>query len=122
MPLATGYRSGYRERSPRKVAAVGEWILHMGNWRFAMTASKNDKVAAATSAAMIDVPQELLARYDKLAETTGRSREFLMNEALEQSIDKLEYEFGLLKTVEDYRAGKLETYSLDEVREALGLD
>lgn len=87
-----------------------------------MTASKNDKVAAATSAAMIDVSQELLARYDKLAETTGRSREFLMDEALEHSIDKLEYEFGLLKTVEDYRAGKLETYSLDEVREALGLD
>lgn len=71
---------------------------------------------------MIDVSQELLARYDKLAETTGRSREFLMDEALEHSIDKLEYEFGLLKTVEDYRAGKLETYSLDEVREALGLD
>lgn len=77
---------------------------------------------AATSTVMIDVSQELLARYDKLAETTGRSREFLMDEALEHSIDKLEYEFGLLKTVEDYRAGKLETYSLDEVREALGLD
>lgn len=87
-----------------------------------MTASENDKVAAATSTVMIDVPQELLARYDRLAEATRRSREFLMNEALEQSIDKLEYEFGLLKTVEDYRAGKLETYSLDEVREALGLD
>lgn len=87
-----------------------------------MTASENDKVVVATSTVMIDVPQELLARYDKLAETTGRSREFLMNEALEHSIDKLEYEFGLLKKVEDYRAGKLETYSLDEVREALGLD
>lgn len=86
-----------------------------------MTASENDKVAAATSTVTIDVSQELLARYDRLAETTGRSREFLMNEALEQSIDKLEYEFGLLKTVEDYRAGKLETYSLDEVCEALGL-
>lgn len=87
-----------------------------------MTASENDKVAAATSTVMIDVPQELLVRYGKLAETTGCSREFLMNEALEHSIDKLEYEFGLLKKVEDYRAGKLESYSLDEVREALGLD
>lgn len=87
-----------------------------------MTASENDKVAAATSTVMIDVPQELLVRYGKLAETTGRSREFLMNEALEHSIDKLEYEFGLLKKVEDYRAGKLETCSLDEVCEALGLD
>lgn len=57
-----------------------------------------------------------------LAETVGRSGEFLMSEAPEHSIDKLEYEFGLLKKVEDYRAGKLETYSLDEVREALGLD
>lgn len=66
-----------------------------------MTASENDKVAAATSTVMIDVSQELLARYDKLAETTGRSREFLMNEALEHSIDKLEYEFRLLKKVED---------------------
>lgn len=45
-----------------------------------------------------------------------------MNEALEHSIDKLEYEFGLLKKVEDYRAGKLETCSLDEVCEALGFD
>lgn len=87
-----------------------------------MTASENDKVAAATSTVMIDVPQELLVRYGRLAETTGRSREFLMNEALEHSIDKLEREFGLLKKVEDYRAGKLETYSLDEVCEALGLD
>ena len=52
----------------------------------------------------------------------GRSREFLMSEVLEHSIDKLEYEFGLLKKVEDYHAGKLETYSLDEVCEALGLD
>ncbi len=52
----------------------------------------------------------------------GRSREFLMSEVLEHSIDKLEYEFRLLKKVEDYHAGKLETYSLDEVCEALGLD
>ena len=52
----------------------------------------------------------------------GRSREFLMSEVLEHSIDKLEYEFRLLKKVEDYHAGKLETYSLDEVFEALGLD
>lgn len=87
-----------------------------------MIASENDKVVAATSTVMIDVPQELLARYDRLAKTTGRCREFLMNEALEQSIDKLGCEFGLLKKAEDYRAGKLETYSLDEVCEAMGLD
>ena len=30
-------------------------------------------------------------------------------------IDRLEYEYGLLKKVEDYRAGRLETVSLDEV-------
>lgn len=32
------------------------------------------------------------------------------------------YEYGILKDVEDYRAGRLKTYSLDEVGEMLGLD
>jgi RHH-type rel operon transcriptional repressor/antitoxin RelB len=44
-----------------------------------------------------------------------------MNEALADSIDRLEYEYGLLQQVEDYRSGKLETYSLEEVRQHCGL-
>ena len=36
-------------------------------------------------------------------------------------IDRLEYEYGLLKKVEDYRAGRLETVTLDELEESLDL-
>ena len=68
------------------------------------------------------LPDELEARYTRLARKTGRSRTYYYKEALEESIDRLEYEYGILQQVEDYRAGRLETYSLDEVGEMLGLE
>ena len=60
-------------------------------------------------------------RYDRLAKSTGRTKTFYMTEALAAEIDRLEYEYGLLKKVEDYRAGRLETVTLDELKESLGL-
>lgn len=75
----------------------------------------------ATAAMPVRVPEELASRYDRLAKTTGRTRTYYVTEALEESIDRLEYEYGILKQVEDFRAGRLETYSLDEVREHCGL-
>jgi RHH-type rel operon transcriptional repressor/antitoxin RelB len=68
------------------------------------------------------MPHELSERYTRLAEKTGRSRSFYINEALADSIDRFEYEYGILKDVEDFRVGKLKTYSLVEVSEMLGLD
>lgn len=68
------------------------------------------------------MPSDLEARYSNLASSTGRSKSFYLTRALSDSIDKLEYEFGILRQVEDWRAGKLKTYSLDEVGEILGLD
>lgn len=44
-----------------------------------------------------------------------------MPEAPVESIDRLEYEYGILKDVEDYRAGRLEAVTLDELEESLGL-
>lgn len=44
-----------------------------------------------------------------------------MTEALAAEIDRLEYECGILKDIEDYRAGRLETVTLDELEESLGL-
>ncbi len=61
-------------------------------------------------------------RYAALAKATGRSKTFYLNRALNDSIDQLEYEYGLLGQVEDFRAGRLETYSLEEVRANCGLD
>lgn len=74
-----------------------------------------------TAATALRLPEGLTRRYDNLAKATGRTRTFYMTEALEDSIDRLEYEYGILKDVEDYRAGRLETYSLEEVRAHCGL-
>lgn len=75
----------------------------------------------AKAAMPVRVPVDLANRYDRLAEATGRTRTFYVTEALEESIDRLEYEYGLLKKAEDFRAGRLETMSLDELEESLGL-
>lgn len=76
----------------------------------------------ATLPVALRAPEDIMERYTKLAEETGRSRSFYMNKALSESIDRLEYEYGILKDVEDFRAGRLKTYSLAEVGEMLGLD
>lgn len=75
----------------------------------------------ATAVTSMRIPTELNARYSRLAKETGRSKSFYVNEALADSIDQLEYEYGLIKKVEDFRAGKLETVTLDELEESLGL-
>jgi RHH-type rel operon transcriptional repressor/antitoxin RelB len=72
----------------------------------------------ATVKGRIDAVNE---RYSRLAKETGRSRSFYVNEALQEAIDRFEYEYGILKDIEDYRAGRLETYSIDEVRAHCGL-
>lgn len=48
------------------------------------------------------------------------SRSFCFNGAHGESFDRLEYECGILKKVEDWRAGRLETASLDELEKSLG--
>ena len=67
----------------------------------------------------VRVSAELASRYDRLAKATGRTRTFYVTEALEGSIDRLEYEYGLLKKAEDFRAGRLETMMLNELEERL---
>lgn len=75
-----------------------------------------------TTTTVLRLPEDLARRYDRLAKETGRTKTYYMTEALMDSIDRLEYEYGILKQVEDYRAGRLETYSLDEVRAHCDLD
>jgi RHH-type rel operon transcriptional repressor/antitoxin RelB len=67
------------------------------------------------------MPDTIRNRYTQLAKQTGRPASFYYKQALESSIGELEYEYGLMKDVEDYRAGKLETYSMDEVKAHCGL-
>lgn len=70
----------------------------------------------ATAVTSLRIPTDLSERYNRLAKETGRSRSYYVNEALADSIDRFEYEYGILRDIEDYRAGRLETYSIDEVR------
>ena len=58
----------------------------------------------ATATAALRMPEDLAIRYDRLAKSTGRTKTFYMTEALAAEIDRLEYEYGLMKKVEDYRA------------------
>lgn len=73
----------------------------------------------ATSVRMSDTTAEKL---DKLSRLTGRSKSYYLREAIESSIDQLLYEYTLLSEVEEIRAGKAKTYSLEEVKAELGLE
>lgn len=79
------------------------------------------RCTVATATATLRLPEDLAIRYDRLAKSTGRTKTFYMTEALAAEIDRLEYEYGLLKKVQDYRADRLETVTLDELEESLGL-
>lgn len=74
---------------------------------------------AATSVRMSD---ETAEKLDKLSRLTGRSKSYYLREAIESSIDQLLYEYTLLSEVEEIRAGKAKTYSLEEVKAELGLE
>ena len=74
-----------------------------------------------TTTVALRMPRDLAIRYDRLAKTTGRTKTFFMTEALAEEIDRLEYEYGLLKKVKNYRAGTLKSVTLDELEESLGL-
>ena len=64
---------------------------------------------------VVRLPVDLVKRYDNLSKNTGHSRAYFFTKAVEESIPKLEYQYGLLKKVEDYRAGRLETVSIDQL-------
>lgn len=74
-----------------------------------------------TQITSIRLPKELSERYSRLAGATGRTRSYYITEALKNAIDEFEHEAELIKMVEDYRAGRLETITLDELEENLGL-
>lgn len=65
---------------------------------------------------------EFEERLANLSALTGRSKAFYISEALESYLPQMEYEYGILKQVEEYRAGRLVTYSLDEVKSHCGLE
>lgn len=113
-------RLGREEAEERTRTLSEENVIKCNTCNACITYERKEHMATASTA--LRMPVDLAARYERLAKSTGRTKTFYMNEALADSIDRLEYEYGLLQQVEDFRAGKLETYSLEEVRQHCGLE
>jgi len=68
------------------------------------------------------LPVEVIDRLDNLAKKTGRSKTYYAREAIIEYLDDLEDAYLAEKRLEDIRAGRSVTYSLDEVESSLALD
>ena len=73
-------------------------------------------------ATTLDVPQEIDARLDRLAERTGFSKSLFYPELFRMGIEDLEDYFDAAAESARYHAGVGENVSVFEVRRELGLD
>lgn len=69
----------------------------------------------------IRLPEEIETRLARLAEQTGRTKTFYAREAILRYLEDLEDVYLAEKRLEDLRAGRSSTSSIDEVRVRLGL-
>ncbi len=67
----------------------------------------------------IRLPEEIEARLEALAKATGRTKTFYAREAIVEYIDDLEDIYLAEKRLEDLRAGRSRTYTLEEVELSL---
>ncbi|EFI35763.1 CopG domain protein DNA-binding domain protein [Desulfonatronospira thiodismutans ASO3-1] len=68
----------------------------------------------------IRIPDDINRRLTELAEATGRTKAYYIKEALNEYLEDLEDIYLAQKRSEDLRAGRSETYSLEEVGRELG--
>ena len=67
------------------------------------------------------LPPELEARLEALAKATGRSKSYYAREAIIEHIGDLEDIYLAEKHLEDIRAGREDTVSLDELMKRHGV-
>ena len=70
----------------------------------------------------IRIPKEIETRLSFLSEQTGRTKSFYIKEALLEHIADLEDVYIAEKRLEDIRAGRTKTVSLQEVMKEHGMD
>jgi RHH-type rel operon transcriptional repressor/antitoxin RelB len=73
------------------------------------------------TAVSIRLPDDVANRLNQLAALTGRSKSFYITEAILEHLDDLEDVYLAEKRLEDIRAGRSKTYTLEEVERDLGL-
>lgn len=72
-------------------------------------------------ATSIRLSQETEQRLDDLASKTGRTKAYYLREIIEQGIEDMEDYYLAAKQLEEIRAGRSKTYTLEEVEQHLGL-
>jgi len=70
----------------------------------------------------VRLPEEIEHRLVNLAKKTGRTKSFYAREAILKYLDDLEDIYLAEKQIEELRAGRSRTYTLDEVKKELGLE
>ena len=73
------------------------------------------------TAISVRLPDDIVNRLNQLAALTGRSKSFYITEAILEHLDDLEDIYLAEKRLEDIRAGRSKTYTLEEVERDLGL-
>lgn len=64
---------------------------------------------------------EVRERLERLSRATNRPASFYINTLLEEHLSEMEHAYMLRQEAELARAGKIKTYSLDEVKAELGI-
>jgi len=70
----------------------------------------------------VRLPEEIENRLVDLAKKTGRTKSFYAREAIVEYLDDLEDIYLAEKRLEDLRAGRSRTYTLEEVMERHGVE
>lgn len=69
----------------------------------------------------IRLPAEIEARLDALAKATGRTKSFYARQAILEHLDDLEDLYLAEQRLIEIRAGRSQTFTLEEVERDLGL-
>jgi RHH-type rel operon transcriptional repressor/antitoxin RelB len=69
----------------------------------------------------VQLPPDIETRLDALAKRTGRSKTYYVQEAILEHLDDLEDLYLAEQRLDDLRAGRTDTLTLDEVERDLGL-
>lgn len=72
-------------------------------------------------AVSLRLPDDISSRLNDLAQRTGRSKTFYMIEAIREHLDDLEDLYVAEQRLIEIRAGRSQTYTLEEVEKRLGL-
>lgn len=84
---------------------------------------KQENIMSTTlSSVSLRLPNDLIQRLSDLAQKTGRSRTFYMQEAIKQHVEDLEDLYLAEQALIDIRSGKSDTVALEDVMKRYGME